>query len=157
MQDPVSGFTYPEEWILLCRDEQSRLLVSKGLAVLASDGTVRKRGFTTGSTAAAAAKAAVLSLTKNCITEVSILTPAGIRIHVPVTADRGTGECVKYSGDYPGDVTAGMTFSAEVVPSDSKPLHFDGEWRGGFAIHPVRDRDPRCLEASWILNAVRGP
>ena len=58
MQDPVSGFTYPEEWVLLCRDEQSRLLVSKGLAVLASDGTVRKRGFTTGSTAAAAAKAA---------------------------------------------------------------------------------------------------
>lgn len=159
MQDPVSGFTYPEEWVLLCRDEQSRFLVSKGLAVLASDGTVRKRGFTTGSTAAAAAKAAVLSLTKNCITEVSILTPAGIRIHVPVTADRGTGECVKYSGDYPGDVTAGMTFSAEAVPSDSTiSLHFGegiGRWVRDTPRNMTGDPAVSPLARDEILNAVR--
>ncbi|MGV8108238.1 cobalt-precorrin-5B (C(1))-methyltransferase [Methanospirillum sp.] len=119
MQDPVSGFTYPEEWVTLCTDKTSRLLVSQGLAVLTSDGTIRRRGFTTGSSAAAAAKASVLSLKKTGITEVSILTPTGLRVQIPVSIDRGTGECSKYSGDYPGDVTSGLVFTAEATVTDS--------------------------------------
>jgi cobalt-precorrin-5B (C1)-methyltransferase len=119
MLDPVSGFPYPAKWVSLCTDEASRLLVTQGLAILTSDGTIRRRGFTTGSTAAAAAKAAVLSLMKTGMREVSILTPARITIKIPVCAENGTGECIKYAGDYPGDVTAGLAFTAEAVIAES--------------------------------------
>ncbi|HOJ95844.1 MAG TPA: cobalt-precorrin-5B (C(1))-methyltransferase [Methanospirillum sp.] len=119
MLDPVSGFTYPAEWVSLCTDEVSRQLVRQGLAILTSDGTIRRRGFTTGTTAAAAAKAAVLSITKTGITQVSILTPVRIRVQIPVYADGGTGECIKYAGDYPGDVTAGLAFTAEADITES--------------------------------------
>lgn len=40
-------------------------LVSQGLVVVLSNGSILKRGYTTGTTAAAAAKAAVLSFKKN--------------------------------------------------------------------------------------------
>lgn len=130
MQDPVSGFSYPDDWVSLCTDETERRLVRQGLAVLTSDGTIRRRGFTTGSSAAAAAKAAVLSLTQPNITEVSILTPVGIRVQIPVSTDNGTGECRKFSGDYPGDVTAGLIFTAEATHSDSEISLVFGEGIG---------------------------
>ncbi len=119
MQDPVSGFIYPEAWIARCASPESFPLIEHGLAVLTADGSVRRRGYTTGSTAAAAAKAAILSLQGTPITEVSIITPVGIRIHIPVQAQEGRGECRKYAGDYPADVTAGMLFIAQARPTKS--------------------------------------
>ncbi|PWR75135.1 cobalt-precorrin-5B (C(1))-methyltransferase [Methanospirillum stamsii] len=119
MQDPVSGFDYPVSWVERCNNPGLLELVDKGLAILTADGEVRKRGFTTGTTAAAAAKAAVLSLAGDDIREVTILTPSNIRIHIPVFAENGTGRCKKYSGDYPGDVTAGLEFVAQASPSVS--------------------------------------
>ncbi len=139
MLDPVSGFPYPAKWVSLCTDEASRLLVTQGLAILTSDGTIRRRGFTTGSTAAAAAKAAVLSLMKTGMREVSILTPARITIKIPVCAENGTGECIKYAGDYPGDVTAGLAFTAEAVIAESGISVTFGEGIGRWS----RDT-PRC-------------
>lgn len=159
MQDPVSGFTYPDEWVSLCRNDASRLLVSQGLAVLTSDGTIRKRGFTTGSTASAAAKASVLSLTKSGITKVSVLTPAGIRIHIPVFAYRGKGECSKYSGDYPGDVTSGMIFTAEATLADSEvSLIFSegiGRWNRDTQRYKTGDPAVSPQARDEILNAIK--
>ena len=131
MQDPVSGFTYPKPWMDRCADPESLELVQQGLAILTADGSVRKRGFTTGTTVAAAVKAAVLSLNKKGIRSVSIMTPARIRVSVPVLAQKGIGRCNKYSGDYPGDVTAALEFMAVATPHENLDLLFGegiGRW-----------------------------
>ena len=158
MQDPVSGFTYPEEWVSLCTDETERRLVSQGLAVLTSDGTIRRRGFTTGSSASAAAKAAVLSLTQTGFSDVSILTPVGIHVQIPVSTDNGTGERRKYSGDYPGDVTAGLVFSAEATPADSGiTLVFDegiGRWSRDTPRYKTGDPAVSSQARNEIQNAI---
>lgn len=111
MLDPLTGFTYPEEWVARCRDPVALREVRRGLAVLTSSGRVLKRGYTTGTTAAAACKAAVISLerTLDCV---EVLIPAGIRVLVPVKAKEGIASCRKHAGDHPSDVTAGMEFVA---------------------------------------------
>jgi len=119
MRDPVSGFEYPESWVKLCTDSSHLSSIQQGLAVLTADGSVRMRGFTTGSTAAAAAKAAVLSLSHSDIWQVTILTPVHIPIQVMVSSHQGIGHCSKYAGDYPGDVTAGLEFIAVARPAES--------------------------------------
>ncbi len=86
MIDPVNNFKIPEEWISrtgLPREELEAKIAS-GMIVVLSDGTVLKRGYTTGTTASAAAKAAVLSLKKKVIS-VSVPTPVGLRAYLDVT------------------------------------------------------------------------
>lgn len=116
MRDPVSGFEYPEEWALTI-DPEIRKSVESGLCILTSDGTILRRGFTTGTTAAAAAKASVLSLLHPVTEGVEIQTPAGIRVFVLATASQGHGISTKFSGDYPDDVTAGVRFHAMAAHS----------------------------------------
>jgi cobalt-precorrin-5B (C1)-methyltransferase len=115
--DPVSGFEYPPDWVTKCRRPDLLPLVAWGLAILTSDGTVLMRGYTTGTTAAAACKAAVISL-ESPVTEVIITTPCGVVVEIPVVIE-GTGhaECRKYAGDYPDDVTAGILFRAFAGPA----------------------------------------
>ena len=115
MRDPVSGFEYPPEWEVACGCEDDLAAVHSGLAILTADGTVLKRGFTTGTTAAAAAKASVLSLIRPVQENADILTPAGIRVKVSVFAENGHAVCRKFSGDYPGDVTSGMKIHADAI------------------------------------------
>jgi cobalt-precorrin-5B (C1)-methyltransferase len=112
MRDPVTGFDYPAEWVEKCEDPVKLDLVDQGLAVLTSSGTVLQRGFTTGTTAAAACKASVLSLQKP-VDEVSISIPSGLVVTVPVESGNGRASCRKFSGDYPSDVTANLEFVAE--------------------------------------------
>jgi len=57
MRDPVSNFEYPASWVNLCTHKDNRDLVEQGLAILTADGTILLRGYTTGTTAAAAANA----------------------------------------------------------------------------------------------------
>ena len=38
MRDPVTDFTYPEEWVRVCRSEDDRQLAASGLGVLTSSG-----------------------------------------------------------------------------------------------------------------------
>src|SRR5690606_26325083 len=90
--DPVSGFVYPPSWIERCGDPLLLDAVAEGLAVLTADGAVRRRGFTTGTTAAAACKAAVRSL-REPVDEVGICLPCGLSIRVPVEGRGGTGRC----------------------------------------------------------------
>jgi cobalt-precorrin-5B (C1)-methyltransferase len=62
MIDPVTGTPYPDDWVAACASPGARALAASGLGVLTADGTVLRRGISTGATAAAAAKAAVLSI-----------------------------------------------------------------------------------------------
>ncbi len=130
MIDPVSGFEYPEAWLQACRHPEQLASVREGLAILTADGTILKRGFTTGTTAAAAAKAAVLSLAGPVDTTVDILTPSGIRVQVPAAGTAGLGTSSKQSGDYPGDVTAGMCFHAKAGKRESGITLSTGEGIG---------------------------
>ncbi len=78
--DPVNKSKIPEEWInksKMPRDELEEGIKS-GMLVVLSDGSVLKRGYTTGTTATVAAKAAVLSLRKD-VDKVSVPTPVGLR------------------------------------------------------------------------------
>ena len=117
MKDPVSGFEYPDKWLEACRQPRLLPLVSSGLAVLTSDGTVLRRGYTTGTTAAAACKAAILSLA-GPVETVTITTPAGVDVTVQVSVfSPGNACCRKYAGDYPLDVTDGIEIHARAVIS----------------------------------------
>jgi cobalt-precorrin-5B (C1)-methyltransferase len=116
MRDPVTGFEYPDAWVERCQDPGRLALVKKGLAVLTSTGFVLVRGFTTGTTAAAACKAAVLSLAGTTVTSVPVTIPCGLTVDVAVEGAEGRASARKIAGDYPGDVTAGLLFVAEAVP-----------------------------------------
>lgn len=118
MIDPVNGFPYPEAWVRLCTDQAARDLARSGFGVLTANGTVLRRGFTTGTTAAAAF-AAVASLCGAEVSEAEVLLPCGIRALVPACGRNGYGEARKFSGDYPDDVTAGIVITAEAKPSET--------------------------------------
>jgi cobalt-precorrin-5B (C1)-methyltransferase len=138
IKDPVSGFEYPQSWIDRCRKPELLPRVARGLAILTSDGTVLMRGYTTGTTAAAACKAAVLSL-QSPVAVVSITTPSTVVVEIPVClTGKGSAECRKYAGDYPDDVTAGILFRAVAGPAGSGiTIHF-GQGIGRFSIDTPR-------------------
>ncbi len=118
MQDPVTGFEYPDAWVKRCTVAEKLRLAETGLGVLTSAGTVLIRGFTTGTTAAAACAAAVLSLGGTSVTSMRITIPCGLTVDVPVKGGAGRASAQKFAGDYPGDVTAGITFTAQAHPRD---------------------------------------
>lgn len=140
MHDPITGFVYPDAWIRPGTEMSDLTAVESGLSVLTSDGTIMRRGFTTGTTVSAAAKAAVLSLSGHRVPSVQIMTPVGIRIDVPVMAENGIGKCSKYSGDYPGDVTAGLVFVAKATPDGDGVQILFGEGIGRWARNTPRNR-----------------
>jgi cobalt-precorrin-5B (C1)-methyltransferase len=115
MRDPVTGFDYPEAWVKKCKSPGLLCLAEVGLAVLTASGTVLRRGYTTGTTAAAAGKAAILSLS-DVVTSVPIRIPCGLVVEVPVSGFSGSASCKKFAGDYPDDVTAGCEFIAKASP-----------------------------------------
>ncbi len=130
MIDPVSGFEYPVSWVNACTDSKAYEAVESGLAVLTADGTILMRGFTTGTTAAAAAKAAILSLKNPVSGSITILTPVGIRVQVRVKGEDGKAVSEKFSGDYPDDVTAGIRFHAYAEPASDSVEIIAGEGIG---------------------------
>jgi cobalt-precorrin-5B (C1)-methyltransferase len=162
MRDPVTDFAYPEAWVKACRSPDLLPLVEQGLCVLTSSGTVLRRGYTTGTTAAAACKAAVLSLSGD-VAEVSVTLPCGLRVTLPVDAHRGKASCRKDAGDYAADVTAGLEFDATAVSASSGVQFVPGEGIGSFSRdtprHPrgtpaISDPALACIERS-ISEAMR--
>jgi cobalt-precorrin-5B (C1)-methyltransferase len=151
--DPVTGFVYPGEWVEACRDEAGLDRARAGLAVLTSSGTVLNRGYTTGTTAAACCKAAILSLEEE-IREVDVSTPSGIRVFVPVEASRGVASCRKYSGDYPGDATAGILFIAECTPAHDEISLYPGEGIGRFSRDTPRHRKGEPAVSTPALSSI---
>ena len=113
--DPVSGLVIPADWIEKSSDPKATEKVKSGLWALLSDGTLLRRGLTTGTTAAAAAKGAVVSL-KGPVHQVAILTPAGIKVTVPVEGALGRCTATKIGGDHESDVTSGAVMEATAVP-----------------------------------------
>ncbi|MFA9376648.1 MAG: cobalt-precorrin-5B (C(1))-methyltransferase CbiD [Lachnotalea sp.] len=88
-------------------------------------------GYTTGSCAAAASKAAAIMLFRKCdISKISILTPKGISLELEVL-DIASGSnfvsCAikKDSGDDP-DVTNGILVYAKISKTDGKDIEIDG-------------------------------
>jgi cobalt-precorrin-5B (C1)-methyltransferase len=158
LSDPVTGFRYPDAWIEACKDPALLADVGAGLAVLTSSGAVLKRGFTTGTTAAAACKAAVCSLAGE-VDLVEIAIPAGLRVCVSVAGKDGTGSARKYPGDYPGDVTAGLEFRAEARPlgNDIVLVPGDGIGRYSRTTRRFREGDPAISPPALacILSSVQ--
>ena len=155
MKDPVAGFEYPEAWVRACRTPALLGDVERGLALLAADGTVLRRGFTTGTTAAVACKAAILSLSGE-VNGVSITLPCGIAVDLPARGRDGVGECVKDAGDHPSDVTAGLEFlaRAEGTPEDLT-LHF-GEGIGRYARDTPRYSQGSPAVSGTALSSIFG-
>ncbi len=121
--DPVSGFVISQAWVdrsALPSSEVERRIAS-GLYALTAAGTFLRRGLSTGTVAAAAAKAAVLSLT-NVVSDVTVLTPVGIRVTIAVKAHGGRATAQKPKSDYAGDVTEGVIFRAVAVEADKLQL-----------------------------------
>jgi cobalt-precorrin-5B (C1)-methyltransferase len=120
MIDPVNNFKIPDEWVkrtsLPLKELKS--MISSGCYVLLSDGTLLRRGYTTGTTATAAVKAAVLSLVKE-ISEIEVKTPIGVRVKLPVKAEKGTASAFKFSGDHATDVTNGIEIVACAKENDA--------------------------------------
>ncbi len=116
MIDPVNNFKIPDEWVKRAgiSPEELNMRIQSGCFVLLSDGSLLKRGYTTGTTAAAAAKASVLSLRTN-ISGVSVPTPAGPRAFLPVVAAGGKAFAIKDPGDHASDATGGMEIAAEAT------------------------------------------
>ncbi len=161
MKDPVNNFEIPPEWIkhaTIPEDELSAGITS-GRLVLLADGSVLRRGYTTGTTAAAAAKAAVLSL-KRTIERVTVLTPAGIEVTLPVSSSGGRASAIKDCGDHGFDVTGGIEIVAEAHESGGADMDDGisivagrgiGVKRGVPAINPAPMKQIRTA----IAEAVR--
>jgi cobalt-precorrin-5B (C1)-methyltransferase len=152
MKDPVTGFEYPDDWVAKCTSPEGLRLAGQGLAVLTSSGRVLRRGFTTGTTAAAAAKAAVLSLAKDTVA-VSISLPCGLIVDVPASGCAGTGSATKYAGDYSSDVTAGLEFRADAARAGGITITF-GEGIGRFSRDTPRYRNGTPAVSPPALSCI---
>ncbi|MDD1673482.1 MAG: cobalt-precorrin-5B (C(1))-methyltransferase, partial [Methanomicrobiales archaeon] len=115
INDPVTGFIYPDSWVNRCPSPELLEDVRRGLAVLTASGKVLKRGYSTGTTAAAACAAAVLSLGGE-VQNVSLVIPCGLTLSIPVVGKNGEASCIKFAGDYGDDVTAGVEILATAAP-----------------------------------------
>jgi len=119
--DPVTGFAIHPTWFEKSQDPEILEKVKSGRWVLLSDGTLLRRGYTTGTTAAAACKGAIVSLVKS-VDRVEVLTPAGIGVSVPVNADEGFCTALKVGGDHESDITTGIEIQARAEPSEKTEL-----------------------------------
>jgi cobalt-precorrin-5B (C1)-methyltransferase len=119
--DPVTGFQIPPSWLDLCPDPLAREKVRSGRWVLLSSGLLLRRGLTTGTTAAAACKGAVLSL-KSPVHSVDVATPAGPRVTLPVVSEGGLCVAVKDGGEHQFDVTRDLEMVAVAHPSQQTDL-----------------------------------
>ncbi len=114
MIDPVNKSKIPDEWLDRSKMPREELEegIKNGTLVVLSDGSVLKRGYTTGTTASMAAKAAVLAL-EGDVDHVSVPTPVGLRAEMDVTGSKGHAVAVKINNDHESDITRGLEFMAD--------------------------------------------
>jgi cobalt-precorrin-5B (C1)-methyltransferase len=154
MIDPVNNFNIPDEWVKRTNLPLKELksMISSGCYVLLSDGTLLRRGYTTGTTASAAAKAAILSLVKE-VSEIEVKTPIGLRVKLHVRAEKGKASAYKFSGDHATDVTNGIEIIACAKENDKISIKAGkgiGIKKGKPAINP----SPMCQIEDAIKEAL---
>jgi cobalt-precorrin-5B (C1)-methyltransferase len=126
IQDPISKKEYSEEMLKLAMSKGNLSYeflcseIKKGRLILLSNGSILKRGYTTGTCAAAAAKAAALLLLNKECRKVEIITPIGIKAELNVDfIDREN--CIAGvkvdSGDHQKDAFNGLLICAKAKPS----------------------------------------
>jgi cobalt-precorrin-5B (C1)-methyltransferase len=157
--DPVSDLVIPERWLRktgLPVDELRRRIES-GLWMVTASGILLRRGLSTGTVAAAVAKAAVMSL-QMPVSNVEVLTPVRLRVSVSVAAEGGRASASKPKSDYPRDVTEGVVLEANAENAEETQL------RAGKGIGIARKDGLRIArgapainpEARWSIdNAIR--
>lgn len=112
-------------------------------------------GYTTGSCAAVAAKAAArLLLTGKATAEETLLTPKGIELHLEILHplwEKDTASCAvkKDAGDDP-DVTNGLEIFARVQKSAANGIHIDG----GIGVGRVTKKGLEQPVGSAAINQV---
>ena len=121
MRDTVSGREYPEALIKTAAEikgiSYDALIeeIRRGRVVLLDDGKMLKRGYTTGTCATAASKAAALLFAGQEAKKVEVPTSAGIKVEMAIeNADaEECMACVRVdSGDYKGDTFSGLLICA---------------------------------------------
>ncbi len=147
LRDPVSGFDIPKDWIERSGDPCALDKIRSGKWVLLSDGRMLARGYTTGTTSAAACKGAILSLVlapSERLEMVDVMTPAGIRVLLTVEARAGICRAVKDGGDHQFDITNGIEVLAKARESERIEL-IAGEGIGRIKARgcPLRKESPR--------------
>ncbi len=147
LRDPITSLLIPREWIDKSNVPFAELqkLVESGFYAVTSSGALLRRGLSTGTVAAAAAKAAVLSL-KDPVREVDILTPVGIRVLVTVKGADSHAIAVKPRSDYHADVTEGLQFEADATPAEELIL------KTGAGIGIVQRRGLRAPVGEAAIN-----
>ena len=119
------------------------------------EGKKLRFGYTTGSCAAAAAKAAAwMLLTGQKKEEISLITPKGVALTLPVLdiavePDRVSCAIRKDSGDDP-DVTNGTLIYAEVTPTAAPGIAIDG----GFGVGRVTKKGLDQPVGNAAINSV---
>lgn len=122
MIDPISGKEYADELVKAAAKingiSYNALIakIKRGRVVLLEDGKILKRGYTTGTCAAGASKAAALLLVGKEVKKVEITTPVGIKAEMEVESvdEEDCIACVRVdSGDYKGDTFNGMLICAK--------------------------------------------
>ncbi|MEM2925411.1 MAG: cobalt-precorrin-5B (C(1))-methyltransferase [Methanocellales archaeon] len=125
--DPISGKEYSEEILKLAMAKGNLSYeflcseIKKGRIILLQDGAILRRGYTTGTCAAAAAKAAVLLLLGEYLDKVEVITPIGIKAELDIAfIDREN--CIAGvkvdSGDHKKDTFNGLLICAKAKPSE---------------------------------------
>jgi len=147
LRDPISSFIIPSEWIQRSNISfiELKKLVESGFYVITSSGTLLRRGLSTGTIAAAAAKAAVLSI-KEPVSEVDILTPVGLRVTVTVKSTYGLAIAKKPASDYHADITERIEFEAQAEQAGELLL------RAGAGIGIVQRRGLRVSVGEAAIN-----
>ena len=140
--DPVTGFSIPASWLLLSADTQVREKIKSGRWTILSNGLLCHRGLTTGTTAAAACKGAVLSL-KGPVKSLEVMTPVGISVSFPVVADKGFCLATK-------DEDGVWKNAIELNEGGMRKFVF-GRWKPGYPLGTY-GIDPSSRTAWAVLN-----
>jgi len=125
--DPISGKCYSDEVLKLVSDRNGLSLeflhegVKRGRFILLPDGSILRRGYTTGTCAVAASKAAVLLLLGKFSEKVQIKTQIGLEAELPVELiDKE--KCIVGvrvdSGDYKEDSFSNVLICAKAKHSE---------------------------------------